>query len=86
MTDTLYKVPRELTYNFQEIIDYIDSLEDRNRLLGDELADANAATDMMSEDISNLQASIEHYKHSVSARDNVIEKLRNDIQLISENK
>tara|TARA_R110000824_G_scaffold388925_1_gene584702 strand:- start:218 stop:436 length:219 start_codon:yes stop_codon:yes gene_type:complete len=72
MTDTLYKVPRELTYNFQEIIDYIDNLEDRNLLLGDELADANAATDMMSEDISNLQA--------------VIKQLSNNIQLISESK
>ena len=36
--------------------------------------------------IEELKASLEHYKHSVSARDNVIEKLRNDIQSISENK
>ena len=65
MTDTLYKVPRELTYNFQEIVDYIDNLEDRNRLLEDE---------------------VDALEETLYQRNELIKQLRNDIQLISENK
>ena len=69
---TIYNVPHKITPELENILHYMnDLLHDRDQLRLD-LADANGATDMMSEDIDNLRS--------------VINKLRKDIQLISENK